>query len=324
MDAVAVTDHGNMFGAYELQTSALEAGIKPILGVEAYIAPGSRFDRESTRTFDGEGNNYHLTLLVETPDGYRNLARLVSEAFLSGFYYKPRMDWELLERYHEGIIALSGCLNSEVSKRLRMGDYEGAKKTALRYRDLFGKDRYFIEIMDHGLPEQRQILPDLLRLSSETGIPPVATNDAHYLTRDDAGGTRRPAVHRDGKDAQRREADEVLQLGVLREGPRGDERRVPPAHARGREEHRRHRRAHHAQRHRGHGAQDPDVPRPRRRPDAGGVSRGPREGGAGAAARTSARGVRERHREEAAAGVRRAAGRGSSPSSARWASRATS
>ncbi len=186
MDAVAVTDHGNMFGAYELQTTALEAGIKPILGVEAYIAPGSRFDRESVRTFDGEGNNYHLTLLVETPDGYRNLARLVSEAFLTGFYYKPRMDWELLEKYHEGIIALSGCLNSEVSKRLRMGDYEGAKKTALRYRDLFGKDRYFIEIMDHGLPEQRQILPDLLRLSSETGIPPVATNDAHYLTRDDA------------------------------------------------------------------------------------------------------------------------------------------
>ena len=186
MDAVAVTDHGNMFGAYELQTSALEAGIKPILGVEAYVAPGSRFDRENVKTLDGEGSNYHLTLLVETPDGYRNLARLVSEAFLSGFYYKPRMDWELLEKYHEGIIALSGCLSSEVSKRLRIGDYEGAKKTALKYRDLFGKDRYFIEIMDHGLPEQRQILPDLLRLSSETGIPPVATNDAHYLTRDDA------------------------------------------------------------------------------------------------------------------------------------------
>src|SRR5450755_331959 len=186
MDAVAVTDHGTMFGAYELQTSALESGIKPILGVEAYIAPGSRFDRESVRTFDGEGNNYHLTLLVETPEGYKNLARLVSEAFLSGFYYKPRMDWELLEKYHDGIIALSGCLNSEVSKRLRISDYEGAKKTALKYRDLFGKDRYFIELMDHGLPEQRQILPDLLRLSKETGIPPVATNDSHYLTRDDS------------------------------------------------------------------------------------------------------------------------------------------
>jgi len=186
MDAVAVTDHGNMFGAYDLQTTALEAGVKPILGVEAYVAPGSRFDRESVRTFDGEGNNYHLTLLVETPDGYRNLARLVSEAFLSGFYYRPRMDWELLEKHHEGLIALSGCLNGEVARRLRAGDYAGAKKTALRYRDLFGKDRYFIEIMDHGLPEQRQILPDLLRLSQETGIPPVATNDSHYLTRDDA------------------------------------------------------------------------------------------------------------------------------------------
>jgi DNA polymerase-3 subunit alpha len=186
MEAVAVTDHGNMFGAYELQTTALEAGIKPILGVEAYIAPGSRFDRESVRTFDGEGNNYHLTLLVETPEGYKNLARLVSEAFLSGFYYKPRMDWELLERHHDGIIALSGCLNGEVAKRLRAGDYGGAKQAALKYRDLFGQDRYFIEIMDHGLPEQKQILPDLLRLSKETGIPPVATNDSHYLTRDDA------------------------------------------------------------------------------------------------------------------------------------------
>jgi DNA polymerase-3 subunit alpha len=186
MDAVAVTDHGNMFGAYELQTAALEAGVKPILGVEAYVAPGSRFDRETVRTFDGEGNNYHLTLLVETPEGYRNLTRLVSEAYLTGFYYRPRMDWELLERYHGGLIALSGCLNSEVSKRLRAGDYGGARQTALKYRDLFGADRYFIEVMDHGLPEQRQILPELFRLSKETGIPPVATNDAHYLTRDDA------------------------------------------------------------------------------------------------------------------------------------------
>ncbi|MGA7992400.1 MAG: DNA polymerase III subunit alpha [Thermoanaerobaculia bacterium] len=186
MDAVAVTDHGNMFGAYDLQTTALEAGVRPIVGVEAYIAPGSRFDRETVKTFDGEGNNYHLTLLVETPEGYKNLARLVSEAFLTGFYYKPRMDWELLEKHHEGIIALSGCLNGEVAKRLRAGDYGGAKQTALKYQGLFGKDHYFIEIMDHGLPEQRQILPDLLRLSQETGIPPVATNDSHYLTRDDA------------------------------------------------------------------------------------------------------------------------------------------
>ncbi|MGE5344311.1 MAG: PHP domain-containing protein, partial [Acidithiobacillales bacterium] len=176
MDAVAVTDHGNMFGAYELQTAALDAGVKPILGVEAYVAPGSRLDREAVRTFDGEGNNYHLTLLVETPEGYRNLTRLVSEAFLTGFYYRPRMDWELLERYHGGLVALSGCLNSEVSKRLRAGDYEGAKAAALRYRELFGADRYFIEVMDHGLPEQRQILPELFRLSRETGIPPVATN----------------------------------------------------------------------------------------------------------------------------------------------------
>ena len=186
MKAVAVTDHGNMFGAYDLQTNALEKGIKPIVGVEAYIAPGSRFDRETVKTFDGEGNNYHLTLLVETPEGYKNLSRLVSEAFLTGFYYKPRMDWELLEKYHEGIIALSGCLNSEVCKRLRAGDYDGAKRTALKYLALFGKDRYFIELMDHGLPEQRQVLPGLMQISKETGIPLVATNDSHYLTRDDA------------------------------------------------------------------------------------------------------------------------------------------
>src|SRR5689334_4054208 len=162
MSAVAVTDHGNMFGAYDLQTNALEKGIKPILGVEAYIAPGSRFDRgepTSKVLSDADsGNNYHLTLLVETPEGYKNLSRLVSEAFLSGFYYKPRMDWELLTQYHEGIIALSGCLNSEVCRRLRANDYDGAKKTALKYLELFGKDRYFIEVMDHGLPEQRQVL----------------------------------------------------------------------------------------------------------------------------------------------------------------------
>ncbi len=186
MDAVAVTDHGNMFGAYDVQSTALDLGIKPILGVEAYIAPGSRKDRESVKTFDGEGNNYHLTLLVATPEGYKNLTRLVSEAYLTGFYYKPRMDWELLEQHHQGLIALSGCLNSEVSKRLLLGDYEGAKRTALKYRDLFGKDSYFIEVMDHGLPEQRKILPELFRLSKETGIPPAATNDSHYLTRDDA------------------------------------------------------------------------------------------------------------------------------------------
>ncbi len=186
MPAVAATDHGNMFGAFDLQTVAKERTIKPILGVEAYIAPGSRFDRENVKTFDGEGSNYHLTLLAETPEGYRNLSYLVSEAFLRGFYYKPRMDWALLEKHHEGLVALSGCVKSEVSQRLLVGDWAGAKETALKYQSLFGKDRYFIELMDHGLPVQRQLLPDLLRLSQETGIPVVATNDAHYLQRGDA------------------------------------------------------------------------------------------------------------------------------------------
>jgi len=186
MSAVAVTDHGNMFGAFEIQSEAVEHGLKPILGVEAYIAPGSLSDREAVKTVDGEGNNYHLTLLAETPEGYRNLSYLVSEAFLRGFYYKPRMDWALLEKHHEGLVALSGCVKSEVSQRLLVGDWAGAKETALKYQSLFGKDRYFIELMDHGLPVQRQLLPDLLRLSQETGIPVVATNDAHYLQRGDA------------------------------------------------------------------------------------------------------------------------------------------
>ncbi|MCG3194286.1 MAG: DNA polymerase III subunit alpha [Thermoanaerobaculia bacterium] len=187
MSSVAVTDHGNMFGAYDLQTIALDHGIKPIIGVEAYVAPKSRRDRDSLKaSADGEANNYHLTLLVESPKGYRNLCHLVSEAFLTGFYYKPRMDWELLEQYHEGLIALSGCLNSEVSQKLLAGDFSAAKQTALKYQALFGKDRYFIELMDHGIPEQRMILGDLLRLARETGIPAVATNDSHYLTKADA------------------------------------------------------------------------------------------------------------------------------------------
>jgi len=186
MSAVAVTDHGNMFGAFDIQTEAVKQGIKPILGVEAYVAPGSRHDREAVKTVDGEGNNYHLTLLAESPEGYRNLSYLVSEAYLSGFYYKPRMDWELLERHHEGLIALSGCVKSEVSQRLLAGDFAGAKETALRYQSLFGKDRYYVELMDHGLPIQRQLMPELLRLAGETGIPVVATNDAHYLRRVDA------------------------------------------------------------------------------------------------------------------------------------------
>ena len=294
MDAVAVTDHGNMFGAYELQTSALEAGIKPILGVEAYIAPGSRFDRESVRTFDGEGNNYHLTLLVETPDGYRNLARLVSEAFLTGFYYKPRMDWELLEKYHEGIIALSGCLNSEVSKRLRMGDYDGREEDGPQVpRPLRGGPLLH---RGHGSrpPGAAADPAGPPPAFAETGIPPVATNDAHYLTRDDAAAQDVLLCIGMGKtlnDAKRmkfynsefyvKNPEEMasvfrpLTLEAVTNTAAIAERVTP-------------------ERHRGHGAQDPDVPRPGRRPDARGVPRGPRAGGARAAARASARGVRER------------------------------
>ncbi len=324
MDAVAVTDHGNMFGAYDLQTTALEAGVKPIVGVEAYVAPGSRFDRESVKTFDGEGNNYHLTLLVETPEGYRNLARLVSEAFLSGFYYKPRMDWELLEKHHDGIIALSGCLNGEVPRRLRAGDYAGAKKVALKYQALFGKDRYFIEIMDHGLPEQRQILPDLLRLSQETGIPPVATNDSHYLTRDDAAAQDVLLCIGTGKTLTDTKTHEVLQLGVLRQEPRRDERRLPSVYARGGPEHGRDRGSDHAERHHRHGPQDPDVSGPGARPESGRVPGGPREGGPRAAPRAAGPLPGGVEAAEDARRLRRAAGVGALRHPARWGSPATS
>ena len=307
MDAVAVTDHGNMFGAYDLQTTALEAGIKPILGVEAYIAPGSRFDRENVKTFDGEGNNYHLTLLVETPDGYKNLARLVSEAFLSGFYYKPRMDFELLEKHHDGIIALSGCLNGEVPKRLRAGDYDGAKKVALKYQTLFGKDRYFIEIMDHGLPDQRQIPPDAA-LSQDRSRPSherLALREARGR-----GGPGHAALYRHRQDAHGRQAHEVRQLGVLREERRGDERRLPARHARGRAEHGGHRRPDHAERHHRHGPQDPDVSRSRSGAEPGRVPRGSREGGAGEAPRAPGALPGGIQASEDAGRVRRAAGVG--------------
>ncbi len=187
MSAVAVTDHGNMFGAFSFYHEAVKNGVRPIIGVEAYIAPGDRRDRETLASSEsGEGYAYHLTILAATQTGYRNLVRLVSEAYVTGFYHRPRMDKALLRQHAEGLIGLSGCLKGEVAGALARGNFESARRAFSEYEEIFGKGNFFVEIMDHGLPQQTAIIPDLLRLSTETGAPAVATNDSHYLRRDDA------------------------------------------------------------------------------------------------------------------------------------------
>lgn len=177
MNSAAITDHGVMFGCIDFYRAAKAAGIKPILGCEVYVAPGSRFDREAGQT---ENRYYHLVLLAENNQGYQNLMKIVSKAFVDGFYYKPRVDLELLEEYHEGIIALSACLAGEVAKNLTRGFYEEAKKAALRYQEIFGEGNFFLEMQDHGIPEQQRVNQQLLRMHQETGIELVVTNDVHY------------------------------------------------------------------------------------------------------------------------------------------------
>ncbi|MDD7739761.1 MAG: DNA polymerase III subunit alpha [Lachnospiraceae bacterium] len=183
MNSAAITDHGVMYGCIDFYKAALAAGIKPILGCEVYVTPGSRFDRETVR---GEDRYYHLVLLAENNQGYSNLMKIVSAGFVDGFYYKPRIDLEILEQYHEGIIALSACLAGEVARCLVRNLYEEAKKTALRYEKIFGKGNFFLELQDHGIPEQHLVNQQLVRLSAETGIPLVATNDIHYTYEQDA------------------------------------------------------------------------------------------------------------------------------------------
>ncbi len=180
--AIAVTDHGNMYAAVEFYNAAKEAGIKPIIGCEVYVAPRTRHDKNDRL----DRTPYHLVLLCKNNEGYHNLIKIASAGFTEGFYNKPRVDTEILERYSDGLIALSGCLAGEVARRLSDGDYESAKETAEKYRKIFGDGNYYIEVQDHGIPEQRHILPSLYKLSDETGIPVVATNDAHYILREDS------------------------------------------------------------------------------------------------------------------------------------------
>ena len=182
MDSAAITDHGVMYGVIDFYRAAREAGIKPILGCEVYVAPNSRFDKELT---GGEDRYYHLVLLAENNTGYANLMKIVSCGFTEGYYYKPRVDMEVLQTYHEGIIALSACLAGEVQRYIVKGLHEEAKKAALKYEACFGKGNFFLEMQDHGIPEQKLVNTELLKLSKETGIELVVTNDVHYTYKED-------------------------------------------------------------------------------------------------------------------------------------------
>ena len=181
MTHAAITDHGTMYGCVAFYEEAKKQGITPIIGCEVYVAPGSRFNKEAT-----DNKYYHLLLLAENDLGYHNLMRLVSIGFKDGYYYKPRVDKEVLREYHEGLICLSACLQGEVAVNLTLGLYDEAKKVAKEYEDIFGKGNYFLEIQDHGIEEQRIINPEIYRLSKELDIPLVATNDVHYTYAEDA------------------------------------------------------------------------------------------------------------------------------------------
>jgi DNA polymerase-3 subunit alpha len=193
MDSIAITDHGVMYGVIDFYKAAKAVGVKPIIGCEVYVAPGSRFDRESRQRAghrtesasidEGASDEryHHLVLLAENDTGYSNLVKLVSKGFTEGFYYKPRVDYEVLKEYHEGIIALSACLAGVVATCLRRGQYEEAKNEALRLKEIFGEDHFYLELQDHGIPEQKTVNQGLLRLHADTGIPLVATNDCHYI-----------------------------------------------------------------------------------------------------------------------------------------------
>ena len=183
MDSVAITDHGCMFGVIDFYKAAKAAGIKPILGCEVYVAPGSRFDKEAVGS--GDDRYYHLVLLAENDQGYQNLVKIVSKGYTEGYYYKPRVDLDVLRRYSTGLIALSACLAGEVQRNVIRGMYEEGKAAALRYEEIFGKGNFFLELQDHGIPEQKMANQGLLRMSQETGIPLAATNDVHYTYAED-------------------------------------------------------------------------------------------------------------------------------------------
>ena len=195
MDALAITDHGVMYGAIDFYKACQKEGIKPIIGCEVYVAGGSRFERE-----EKNGARYdHLVLLAENNTGYENLMRLVSLGFIEGFYYRPRIDFELLEKYHEGLIATSACLAGVVARPLLTQSYEKAKEVAIRYKELFGPDHFYLELQEHESSEQTILNQALLRMSKELSLPLIATNDVHYIYKEDreeAGGFRSSPLRR--------------------------------------------------------------------------------------------------------------------------------
>ena len=182
MKAMAITDHGNMFGAVAFHDACREQGLKPILGCEIYVATGSRFERQAASA--SEAYN-HLTLLASNDAGYHNLVKLVSAGYLEGFYHRPRIDKELLAKHSEGLIGLSGCLSGEIAQHILAGAESQALASASEFSEIFGKDRFYLEVMEHGIPDQRRVNQGLLRVRDKTGLKLVATNDAHYLHRDD-------------------------------------------------------------------------------------------------------------------------------------------
>ena len=179
--SLAITDHGNLFGALEFGRKAARHGVRPIIGIEAYVAPGSRFDRSPQQAGAGRKPYFHLILLAESYAGYRNLIRLATAGFLEGFYYRPRIDREILKEHSDGLVALSACLAGEIPSRLRGDRYDLALAAAGELRDLFGEGRFWLEMQDHGLEEQAKVNEGLVRLSRELGVGLVATNDCHYL-----------------------------------------------------------------------------------------------------------------------------------------------
>ena len=182
MDSAAITDHGVMYGVIDFYRACREEGINPILGCEVYVAPNSRFDREIT---GGEDRYYHLVLLAENNKGYENLMKIVSRGHTEGYYYRPRVDMEVLREFHEGIIALSACLAGEVPRNIIKGLTEEAEKAALKYEECFGKGNYFLELQDHGIPAQSTVNAALINMSRKLDIPLVCTNDVHYTYADD-------------------------------------------------------------------------------------------------------------------------------------------
>src|SRR3954462_2038695 len=187
MPACAITDHGNMFGAVEFYNAMKGVGVKPIIGCEMYMAYGSRFDKAGVEDQQADaGANNHLIVLAANDAGYKNLVKLVRAGYTEGFYYKPRIDKELLREHREGLIVLSSCLKGEVSQSLAAGNYGKAKAAALQYKDILGADNFFLEIQDHGIPDQQKIVPLMAQLGEDVGLQLVATNDSHYLNKEDA------------------------------------------------------------------------------------------------------------------------------------------